>query len=68
MLNRMEDQVQDLRNDGQLSQEEVSSQVNGQDVQGKLPFTEPKLTFVEPKLVKRGNVTDVTAFIGVFSP
>ena len=61
--------MQDLRNGGQQSQEEVTVEVNGHDVQGKRPFTEPKLTFIEPKLIRRGNVADVTAgFLGTFTP
>ena len=61
--------MQNLRNDDQHIQEEMMPKVNDQVVQGKLPFTEPKLTFLEPKLVKRGDVADVTAgFIGSFSP
>ena len=34
----------------------------------KRPFTEPKLTFVTPKLVKHGDLVEVTGFFGGFSP
>ena len=36
--------------------------------QTKQPFTTPRLTYVPPKLVKHGNVTELTGFIGTFSP
>lgn len=36
---------------------------------GKRPFVEPKLIWIEPKLVKQGDVTNVTAgFFGTFYP
>ena len=34
----------------------------------KRPFIEPKLTFVTPKLVKHGDLVDVTGVFGTFSP
>ena len=34
----------------------------------KQPFKKPKLTFVAPKLVKHGEVTELTGFFGAFSP
>ena len=34
----------------------------------KRPFTEPKLTFMTPKLVKHGDLVEVTGFFGTFSP
>lgn len=34
----------------------------------KQPLEKPKLTFVEPKLVKHGEVTELTGFFGAFSP
>jgi hypothetical protein len=35
----------------------------------KQPFVEPKLQFIEPKLVKHGDVKDITAaFFGTFYP
>jgi hypothetical protein len=34
----------------------------------KQPFIEPKLTYVAPKLVKHGDVTELTGFFGPFSP
>ena len=44
---------------------QAGSAVNGE----KVPFVEPRLTFIEPKLVKRGDIADVTAgFFGKFSP
>jgi hypothetical protein len=45
----------------------LSAQEDGP--QGKRPFVEPKLTFVEPKLVKHGDIVEVTkAFFGPFYP
>ncbi len=38
------------------------------DPEKKRAFTEPQLTFVEPKLVKQGNLTEVTCFFGTFPP
>ncbi|GAA5507263.1 lasso RiPP family leader peptide-containing protein [Novipirellula caenicola] len=34
----------------------------------KPPFEKPKLTFTPPKLVKHGEVTELTGFFGAFSP
>jgi hypothetical protein len=31
-------------------------------------WEEPKLTFVEPKLTRQGELTDITGFLGTFSP
>ncbi|MFC1996051.1 lasso RiPP family leader peptide-containing protein [Chloroflexota bacterium] len=40
-----------------------------QDKKEKQPFVEPKLEFIEPKLVKHGDVKDITAgFFGSFYP
>jgi hypothetical protein len=36
---------------------------------GRQAYVEPKLTYVTPKLIKRGDVSKVTAgFLGSFSP
>jgi hypothetical protein len=31
-------------------------------------FIEPKLSFIEPKLTPRGDLREVTGFLGTFSP
>jgi hypothetical protein len=38
------------------------------NAKSKQPFEKPKLTFVAPKLVKHGEVTELTGFFGAFSP
>lgn len=34
----------------------------------KPAFEEPKLAFIEPKLTPRGDLREVTGFLGTFSP
>ena len=34
----------------------------------KKTWQEPRLEFVEPKLTKRGKLTELTGFLGSFSP
>ena len=34
----------------------------------KRTFEEPRLTFIEPKLTPRGDLREVTGFLGTFSP
>ena len=38
------------------------------ETEEKRPFIEPKLTFVTPKLVKHGDLVDVTGFFSTFHP
>ena len=58
--------MQDKRTDSFQAQVEV---IKAEEGQPKQPFTEPRLTFIEPKLVKHGDVADVTAgFFGAFYP
>ena len=40
---------------------------DGGTAKSKQPFEKPKLTFVPPKLVKQGEVTELTGFFGPFS-
>ncbi|WP_372720131.1 lasso RiPP family leader peptide-containing protein [Novipirellula sp.] len=51
--------------DSQVS-DTVSDNANAALV--KRPFEKPKLTFTPPKLVKHGEVTELTGFFGAFSP
>jgi hypothetical protein len=52
-------------NDSEQIQEKKNETVKKQ----KRKFIEPKLTYIEPKLVKHGDVKDITAaFLGVFYP
>ena len=59
------------QNDQKNRQEHLDEILKTQKVEGedKAPFIEPKLTFVEPKLVKQGDVAEITAgFFNTFSP
>ena len=51
------------------SQAQAASAAQETQAADKPLFTEPKLTFVEPKLVKHGDMADVTfGFFGTFYP
>ena len=41
---------------------------DNENAKSKQPFEKPKLTFVAPKLIKYGEVTELTGFFGVISP
>ena len=59
-----EEIVKYMKNSKQIQAEKIKS-----ESKEKQPFVEPKLTFVEPKLVKHGDVKDITAgFFGGFYP
>jgi hypothetical protein len=57
-----------------VDRESVSQPADSSDVERasnegvKQTFSEPKLSFIEPKLRPHGDLTEVTGFIGVFSP
>ena len=57
-------------NDHTFSAEQRDSQESTKvaETGGKRKITEPKLTFVTPKLVKHGDLVEVTGFFGGFSP
>lgn len=51
------------------SNEKFQKALNSAEGTAKQPFVDPKLTFIEPKLVKQGQLENVTAgFAGTFSP
>ena len=49
-------------------QHDAEESIRLAETDGKRPFIVPKLTFVTPKLVKHGDLVEVTGFFGTFSP
>lgn len=53
----------------QASHEPEAPGATASPAAGKEPWQEPKLAFIEPKLIKHGQLEEVTAgFFGGFTP